>query len=64
MVISPTLDFSRAISSSRSSRSRSFKAEAAPSQAKLVAFDNAIKSFTFALQIFNVLELPNDVAGL
>src|SRR4249919_2700016 len=30
MVISPTSDFSRAISSSRSSRSRSFKAVAAP----------------------------------
>src|SRR5450755_4617882 len=34
MVISPTLDFSRAISSSRSSRSRSFKAPAAPPRAR------------------------------
>src|SRR5271166_4016556 len=34
MVISPTLDFSRAISSSRSSRSRSFKADAAPASAR------------------------------
>ena len=34
MVISPTLDFSRAISSSRSSRSRSFKAVAAPASAR------------------------------
>src|SRR3954453_21976051 len=34
MVISPTLDFSRAISSSRSSRSRSFKAVAARLQAR------------------------------
>src|SRR5262245_3313610 len=34
MVISPTLDFSRAISSSRSSRSRSFKAVAPPQQAR------------------------------
>src|SRR5271156_2604472 len=33
MVISPTLDFSRAISSSRSSRSRSFSAVAAPASA-------------------------------
>jgi len=35
MVISPTLDFSRAISSSRSSRSRFFKAVAAPARARL-----------------------------
>src|SRR5450759_70285 len=34
MVISPTLDFSRAISSSRSSCSRSFKAPAAPARAR------------------------------
>src|SRR4051794_9179364 len=34
MVISPTLDFSRAISSSRSSRSRSFRAVAAPASAR------------------------------
>jgi hypothetical protein len=34
MVISPTLDFSRAISSSRSSRSRSFRAIAAPASAR------------------------------
>ncbi len=34
MVISPTLDFSRAISSSRSSRSRSFRADAAPASAR------------------------------
>src|SRR5208337_3522572 len=34
MVISPTLDFSRAISSSRSSRSRSFSADAAPASAR------------------------------
>src|SRR5262245_30589927 len=34
MMISPTLDFSRAISSSRSSRSRSFKAVAAPASAR------------------------------
>src|SRR5665811_2510013 len=34
MVISPTLDFSRAISSSRASRSRSFKAPAAPASAR------------------------------
>jgi hypothetical protein len=34
MVISPTLDFSRAISSSRSSRSRSFRAVAAPANAR------------------------------
>src|ERR1039458_971710 len=34
MVISPTFDFSRAISSSCSSRSRSFKAEAAPESAR------------------------------
>src|SRR6478672_9062248 len=34
MVISPTFDFSRAISSSRSSRSRSFKAVAAPASAR------------------------------
>src|SRR5580700_1683308 len=34
MVISPTLDFSRAISSSRSSHSRSFKAVAAPASAR------------------------------
>src|SRR3954468_6515175 len=35
MVISPTFDFSRAISSSRSSRSRSFRAVAAPESARL-----------------------------
>ena len=34
MVISPTFDFSRAISSSRSSRSRSFRAVAAPASAR------------------------------
>src|SRR3982074_1002196 len=34
MVISPTFDFSRAISSSRSSRSRSFRAVAAPESAR------------------------------
>src|SRR6516164_6738129 len=34
MVISPTLDFSRAISSSRSSRSRSFRAVVAPASAR------------------------------
>src|SRR5664279_3239563 len=34
MVISPTLDFRRAISSSRSSRSRSFRADAAPASAR------------------------------
>src|SRR5271168_1729283 len=34
MVISPTLDFSRAISSSRSSRSRSFRADAALASAR------------------------------
>src|SRR5580700_9150509 len=34
MVISPTLDFSRAISSSRSSHSRSFRAVAAPASAR------------------------------
>ena len=34
MVISPTLDFSRAISSSRSSRSCSFRADAAPASAR------------------------------
>ena len=34
MVISPTLDFSRAISSSRSSRSRSFRADATPASAR------------------------------
>src|SRR3954453_4795894 len=34
MVISPTFDFSRAISSSRSSRSRSLRADAAPESAR------------------------------
>src|SRR5271166_5555967 len=34
MVISPTLDFSQAITSSRSSRSRSFRADAAPASAR------------------------------
>ena len=38
MVISPTLDCSRAISSSRSSRSRSFRADAAPGQRSIPPF--------------------------
>src|ERR1700730_7670251 len=46
MVISPTLDFSRAISSSRSSRSRSFRAVAAPASAR------SRHSVSLAIEIF------------